>query len=253
MPFRNPDYSQTRNDFESPGSRNLSNNNFYSQKNFNGNFKNYNARSSYGSGQPQAPPQPRTCFKCGKLNHLANACRPMLGHSGPNDKQKSVLMSTLNRGQVSQTRTPFLQFTNNVICESLNSAATESDPAGAVFAAAEGAFSKGILAIERSLAGRHFDDIIIDTGSAVFLISTSLWDQLSEKFTRNQVKSKYIVANGTTLPVEGSAELPIHIGGLEITHRFIIVPTEVANILLGYDCLKLNKCDNDECKRTCSW
>ena len=50
MPFRNSDYSQTRNNFESPSSRNLSNNNFYSKKNFNENFKNYNARSSYGSG-----------------------------------------------------------------------------------------------------------------------------------------------------------------------------------------------------------
>ena len=94
-----------------------------------------------------------------------------------------------------------------------------------------------------NLAGRHFDDIIIDTGSAVSLISTLLCDQLSEKFTRNPVKSKYVVANGTKLPVEGSSELPIQVGGLEVTHRFIIVPTDVANILLGYDFLKQNKCD----------
>ena len=53
-----------------------------------------------------------------------------------------------------------------------------------MFAAAEGAFLKGILAIEGSLAGHHFDDIIIDTGSAVCLISTSLWDHLSEMFTQ---------------------------------------------------------------------
>ena len=96
----------------------------------------------------------------------------MLGHSGPNDKQNLVLMSTLNRGQVPQPRTPSLKFTNNIICESSNSASTESDPAGGVFATAEGAFSKKILAIEGSLAGRHFDDIIIDTVSAVSLIST---------------------------------------------------------------------------------
>ena len=237
MPFRNSDYSRTRNNFDSSGSRSLSSNNFYSLKNININFKNYNARSSYGDGKPQALPQPLTCFKCEKLGHLVNACRSMLGHSVPNDKQQSVLMSTINRGQVSQTRTSSLKFTNNVICESSSSASTESDPAGAVFAAAEGAFSKGIYAIEGSLAGRHFDDIIIDTGSAISLISTSLWEQLPQKFTRNQVKSKYVVANGTTLHVEGSTELPIQIGGLEVTHRFIIVPTKVANILLGYDFL----------------
>ena len=106
-----------------------------------------------------------------------------------------------------------MKFTNNVICESSNSTSTESDPAGAVFAATEGAFSKGILAFEGNLAGRHFDDIIIDTGSAVSLISTLLWDQLSEKFTRNYVKSKYVVANGTTLPVEEFTELPIQVNG----------------------------------------
>ena len=98
----------------------------------------------------------------------------MLGHSGPNDKQKSVLMFTLNRGQVPQTRTPSLKFTNNLICKNSNSASTESDLAGAVFAAADGAFSQGILVIEGSLPVRHFDDIIIDTGSAVSLIDTSL-------------------------------------------------------------------------------
>ena len=83
----------------------------------------------------------------------------------------------------------------------------------------------------------------MDTGSAVSLISTLLWDQLHEKFTRTKFKSKYVVANGTTLPVKGSTELPIQIGGLDVLHHFIIVRTKVANILLGYDFLKTNKCD----------
>ena len=127
-------------------------------------------------------------------------------------------MSTLNQGQVLQTRTHSIKFTNNVTCESSNSALTKSDPAGAVFATAEGAFSKRILAIKGSSAGRYFDDIIIYMGSAVFLISTSLLNQILEKLICNQVKSKYVVANGTTLLVEEFAKLSIHIGGLEITH-----------------------------------
>ena len=68
-------------------------------------------------------------------------------------------------------------------------------------------------------------------------------DQLHEKFALTIGKSKYVVANGTILPVEGSTELPIQIGGLKIIHRFLIVRTEVANILLGSDFLKTNKCD----------
>ena len=76
-------------------------------------------------------------------------------------------MSTFNKGQVPQTRTPSLKFTNNVICENSISSSTEADTAGAVFATDGKAFSKGILAIEGNLAGCHFDDIIIDTGSAV--------------------------------------------------------------------------------------
>ena len=94
MPFQNSDNSRTRNNFDSAVSENVSRNNFYDQKNVNDNFKNYNARFSFGSGHPQAPLQPLTCFKCGKLGHMANVCRSlpsnMVGYSGPNQKQNSV-------------------------------------------------------------------------------------------------------------------------------------------------------------------
>ena len=141
MPFRNSDNSRTHNNFKSSGSKNFSRNNFYDQTNVNEIFKNYNACCSYGSGQPQAPPQQQTCCKCGQLGHLANVCRSMpanmVEYSGPNQKQKSVFMSTFNKGQVPQTRTPFLKFTNNFICENSNSPSTEVDTAGAVFATGE--------------------------------------------------------------------------------------------------------------------
>ena len=87
----------------------------------------------------------------------------MVEYSGSNQIQKSVLMSTLNNGQVPQTRTPSLKFTKNVICENSNSSSTEADTAGVIFATVEKAFSKGILAIKENFAGPHFDDIIIDT------------------------------------------------------------------------------------------
>ena len=176
MPFRNSNNSRTSNNFESSGSNNFYRNNFYNQKNFNENLKHYNACISFGSGQPQAPPQPRTCFKCETLGHLANACRyeplNMAESSEPNERLKSVFMSSFNNSQVPQTRPPSF---NNVICKNSNGFTTESDFASAVFAARERKLSNGILAIKGNLAGRHFDDIIVDTGSAVSLISTSLW------------------------------------------------------------------------------
>ena len=73
-------------------------------------------------------------------------------------------------------------FTNNFICENSNGSSTEADNAGAVLATGKITFLKGILAIEGNLLCRHFDDIIIGTGSAVSLISTSLSNQVSENF-----------------------------------------------------------------------
>ena len=96
-------------------------------------------------------------------------------------------MSTFNKGQVPHTKTTSLKFTNNVICDNSNSSSTDVDIANSIFATCEKAFVKGILAFEGNLAGCHFDDIIIDTGSAVSLISTLLWNQVSEKYTGNQV------------------------------------------------------------------
>ena len=104
---------------------------------------------------------------------MANVCwsmqSNMVGYYGPNQKQQSVFMSTFNKYQVPQTRTPVLQFLNNVICKNSNSSSTENDTARAVFDTGDKPFSKGIRAIEGNLAGCHFDDIIIDTGSAVSL------------------------------------------------------------------------------------
>ena len=94
MQFRNSNNSRTRNNFESSGSNDLNRNNFYNQKNFNKTFINYNSRINFGCGQPQAAPQLRTCFKCGTLGHLANACwsEPlnMAGSCEPNERPKCL-------------------------------------------------------------------------------------------------------------------------------------------------------------------
>ena len=49
------------------------------------------------------------CFKSMPSN--------MVGYSETNQKQKSVFMSTFNKGQVLQKKNLALKFTNNVICE----------------------------------------------------------------------------------------------------------------------------------------
>ena len=88
-------------------------------------------------------------------------------YSGHNKTQKSVFMSTFNKGKVSQTRSFYLKFTNNVICENLNSSFTKASTACALIATGDKTFSKGILAIKGNFVGCHFYEIIIDTDSAV--------------------------------------------------------------------------------------
>ena len=69
----------------------------------------------------------------------------MAGSFEPNERPKSVFMSTFNNGKVPHTRTPSF---NNVTCQNSNGFTTTTDPASVVFAAGEGTLSKGILAIE---------------------------------------------------------------------------------------------------------
>ena len=79
--------------------------------------------------------------------------------------------------------------------------------------------------------------------SCVFKLVLSYGTNFQKHLLVSKLNLKYVVANGTTLLVEGSIERSIQIGSLELIYRFIIVSTEVVNILLGYDFLKTNKCD----------
>ena len=141
MVFRNLNNSRTRNN--NYRLNNFNRNHFYNQKNFNGNFKNYNVCISFASGQPQAPPQPQTCFKWKKLGHLANACRSeplnMAWFCELNERPKFVCVSTFNNSQVLQAKTASI---HNVICENSNNFTTESDFASKVFSAGKETFKR---------------------------------------------------------------------------------------------------------------
>ena len=90
------------------------------------------------------------------------------------------------------------------------------------------------------MAGQEVNDIIIDTAS---MISTVLWYKLNRNYPLKNVTTKYIAANGQVLNVQGASKLPLQIGGLNVIQKFIIVKTNLFNVLLGYDFLQSNKCD----------
>ena len=61
----------------------------------------------------------------------------------------------------------------------------------------------GILAVQGAIAETPIEDQILDTGSAVYLISSKLYNTISPKHELQPIKGNYIVANGSLLDIKG--------------------------------------------------
>ena len=100
-----------------------------------------------------------------------------------------------------------------------------------------------ILAVKASIAGREIKDLIVDTGSALSLLSSQFYDTIANKAQPQLIKGRYMVANGSLLNIRGSAELTVTFDKIEITHKFLWVDTKLSLALLGYDFFRKNKVD----------
>ena len=206
--------------------------NFQANQRYN-NFQNkqvYNWRP--GNSNTQGRDQ-RICYSCGKPGHIAKNCYSR-------NSQQQTPRSQINRGLPFNKTIKTDKSQANVIIEE-ESLDEGSNASAAVFAATGN--HKGILAVTGIVGGKTIESLIIDTGSAVSLMSSKLWKQFSDQSRLKRVRTSYVVANGTQLHVDGSTEVRVQLGGVDVKHEFMIVPTEVADILLGCDFLTKHKCD----------
>ena len=86
-------------------------------------------------------------------------------------------------------------------------------------------------------------DLIVDTGSAVSLLSSQHFDSISNGQQLQPIIGRYMVANGSLLNIKGSVELTVAFDKIEITHKFLCVDTKLSLAVLGYDFLRKNKID----------
>ena len=104
----------------------------------------------------------------------------------------------------------------------------------------EGTCQTEILADKSCFAGKEIDDLFVDTGFAVSLVSSQFYKTISNRGQLQPIKNRYMVANGSLLNINESVELTVASDKIEIKHRFLCVDT---NVLLGYDFLRKNKVD----------
>ncbi|MCP6726107.1 hypothetical protein NL526_29025, partial [Klebsiella pneumoniae] len=81
---------------------------------------------------------------------------------------------------------------------------SEASDDGMVLAGGADTSQAGILAVEGLIAGKQIEDLIEDTGSAVSLISSQLYETILNKGELQPIKGRYMVANGSLLNIKGS-------------------------------------------------
>ena len=121
--------------------------------------------------------------------------------------------------------------------------ASKSNIDGMVLATGGDTFKTRILAVQGCIAGKEIQDLIVDTGSPVSLVSLQFYETIINKTQLQPIKGHYIAVNGSLLNIKGSVELMITFDIIEITHKFLCVDTKLFLALLGYDFLLTNKVD----------
>ena len=105
-------------------------------------------------------------------------------------------------------------------------------------------FKTGILAVQGCIAGKEIEDLIVETGSPVSLVSSQFYETIINGTQLQPIKGQYIAVNKSLLNINGSVELTITFDKINITHKFLCVDTKLFFAFLGYDFISTNKVDN---------
>ena len=124
---------------------------------------------------------------------------------------------------------------------------SDSSDDGMVFASKGDACQTGIFTVKACIAGGEIEDLIVDTGFALSLVSSQFYEKISIKAQHQPIKGRYMVANGSLLNIKGSAELTVTFDKIEITHKFLCVDTKLLLELLDYDFLRKINIDINKC------
>ena len=124
---------------------------------------------------------------------------------------------------------------------------SESKDDKQIFTAEGHTFQTGILAVQGCIGGKEIQDLIVDTGSAVSIVSSKFYKTIINEWPFQPILGQYIAVNGSLLNIKGSVELTITFDKIKIAHKFLCVDSKLYLALLGYDFLCKNKVDINQC------
>ena len=84
--------------------------------------------------------------------------------------------------------------------------------------------------------------ILIDTGSAVSIISEHLWDKALKESRLRPVHTPVLAANGESLSIKGHTLASISIAGCTVRHRVLVSSNASQECLLRADFLASHDC-----------
>ena len=97
------------------------------------------------------------------------------------------------------------------------------------------------LFIVGTIGGIQSQSMMVDTGSAITIISNNLFKSCKTKLMA--ADKDFSVANGGTLSMLGKTKLCLEIGGIQFTHEVYVAKEIIHEAILGNDFLSKNLVD----------
>ena len=152
---------------------------------------------------PNVPLQskPLICYTCGKPGHKSVECRSKLLTAPQSGNFVTGQWPPKRLGNSIDNKRKLPQSIMVVLSDEDDSYSNDD---GMVLAAGDNTCQTGILAVNGSIAGTEIEDLIVDTGSAMSLVSSQFYDTIPNGGKLQPIKGRYMVANRTLLNIKGS-------------------------------------------------